>query len=78
MSDVRDLRFWGEDDSIKGGEFRDSDNNAIRLYKMDSNHAGYPSLTAALEPAAAMLDCTAAELFDALKALDPLPEPQED
>ena len=78
MSDVRDFRFWGEDNSFKGGEFRDSDNNSIRLHQMDNNHAGYNSLITALAPAAAALDCTSAELFDAIKLLDPVPEPEED
>lgn len=78
MSDIRDLRFWGEDNSIKGGEFRDSANNSKRLFELDSNHPGYASLIAALEPAAAILDCTSAELFEALKSLDPVPVPEED
>ena len=77
MSDIRDFRFWGEANSVKGGEYRDSDNNAIRLYQLDDTHAGYQSLITALTPAAEALGATPVELFDALKVLDPVPSQEE-
>lgn len=73
MSDFRDFRFWGEDNAVTGAEYRDSDNNAIRLHHLDNTFGGWDSLVTAFSPAAQALGVTGAELVEALCALDPPP-----
>ena len=73
MSDFRDFRYWGEDNAVTGAEYRDSDNNAIRLHSLDSSFGGWDSLVTAFSPAAQALGVTGAELVTALCVLDPPP-----
>jgi hypothetical protein len=69
MSDFREVRLWGESNTVTGGEINDDQNNAKALHTINAQSAVYDSFALAVTPAANELGVTPAALIDALKTL---------